>query len=76
MTTKSNFRQIQQRTLDKSEDYAQIPVNVHLTSVYDHSLHEAFSRVLRNKLMEKLAVHREFAPCFLYSQSPGPVHIP
>jgi Ras-related GTP-binding protein C/D len=53
-----NFRQIQQRTLDElldeSEDYAQIPVNFHLTSVYDHSLHEAFSRVLQNKLMESL----------------------
>ncbi|EIN09988.1 hypothetical protein PUNSTDRAFT_33989, partial [Punctularia strigosozonata HHB-11173 SS5] len=53
-----NFRQIQQRTLDElldeSEDYAQIPVNFHLTSVYDHSLHEAFSRVLQNKLVESL----------------------
>ena len=46
-----NFRHIQQRVLDElldeSPEYEQIPINFHLTSIYDHSLHEAFSRVLQ-----------------------------
>jgi Ras-related GTP-binding protein C/D len=44
------YRQIQQRVLydlsDISEDYEQIPINFALTSVFDHSIHEAFSRIL------------------------------
>ncbi|KAI0072758.1 hypothetical protein K474DRAFT_1650502 [Panus rudis PR-1116 ss-1] len=51
------FRLIQQHVseelLDISEDYEQIPINFHLTSIYDHSLHEAFSRVL-HKLIDSL----------------------
>ncbi|KAI0685969.1 Gtr1/RagA G protein conserved region-domain-containing protein [Cytidiella melzeri] len=46
-----NFRHIQQRVLDElldeSPEYEQIPINFHLTSIYEHSLHEAFSRVLQ-----------------------------
>ena len=49
--TTENFRHIQQRVLDElldeSPEYEQIPINFHLTSIYDHTLHEAFSRVLQ-----------------------------
>ncbi|KAJ8508958.1 hypothetical protein ONZ45_g8817 [Pleurotus djamor] len=41
---------------DSPEDgpnYEQVQLNFHLTSVYDHSLHEAFSRVL-HKLLDSL----------------------
>lgn len=52
-----NFRHIQQRVIDElfdtSQDYEQMPVNFHLTSVYDHSIREAFSRVL-HKLIDSL----------------------
>ncbi|KIP01505.1 hypothetical protein PHLGIDRAFT_80485, partial [Phlebiopsis gigantea 11061_1 CR5-6] len=45
-----NFRLFQQRVSDElidiSPEYEQIPIEFHLTSIYDHSLHEAFSRVL------------------------------
>lgn len=52
-----NFRQIHERVsdrlLDISPDYEQVQLNFHLTSVYDHSLHEAFSKVL-HKLIDTL----------------------
>jgi Ras-related GTP-binding protein C/D len=52
-----NFRHIQQRVIDElfdtSQEYEQMPVNFHLTSVYDHSIREAFSRVL-HKLIDSL----------------------
>ncbi|KAI0046591.1 Gtr1/RagA G protein Gtr2 [Auriscalpium vulgare] len=52
-----NFRHIQQRVIDElldiSSDYEQMPLNFYLTSVYDHSTHEAFSRVL-HKLIDSL----------------------
>ncbi len=52
-----NFRQINERVTDRlldiSPDYEQMPLNFHLTSVYDHTLHEAFSRVL-HKLIDSL----------------------
>lgn len=52
-----NFRQIHERVsdrlLDISPDYEQVQLNFHLTSVYDHSLHEAFSKVL-HKLIDSL----------------------
>ncbi|KAM6504488.1 Gtr1/RagA G protein Gtr2 [Amanita muscaria] len=52
-----NFRQIHERVSDRlfdiSSEYEQIQLNFHLTSVYDHSLHAAFSRVL-HKLIESL----------------------
>ncbi|EIW84298.1 Gtr1 raga G protein Gtr2 [Coniophora puteana RWD-64-598 SS2] len=52
-----NFRQIQERVTerlaDESPEYEQVALNFHLTSVYDHSLQEAFSRVL-HKLIDSL----------------------
>jgi len=52
-----NFRQIHERVsdrlLDISPEYEQVQLNFHLTSVYDHSLHEAFSKVL-HKLVDCL----------------------
>ena len=52
-----NLRLIQQRVTDElidiSPEYEQIPIEFHLTSIYDHSLHEAFSRVL-HKLIPPL----------------------
>lgn len=52
-----NFRQIHERVsdrlLDISAEFEQVQLNFHLTSVYDHSLHEAFSKVL-HKLIDSL----------------------
>ncbi|KAH7884396.1 Gtr1/RagA G protein conserved region-domain-containing protein [Phlebopus sp. FC_14] len=52
-----NFRQIHERVMDRladeSPEYEQVPLNFHLTSVYDHSLQEAFSRVL-HKVIDSL----------------------
>jgi len=52
-----NFRQIQERVTDRLLDlapgYENIQPNFYLTSIYDHSLHEAFSRVL-HKLIDSL----------------------
>lgn len=52
-----NFRQIHERVSDRLQDllpdYDLNPLDFHLTSVYDHSLHEAFSRVL-HKLIGSL----------------------
>jgi Ras-related GTP-binding protein C/D len=57
MPVLENFRHIQQRVIDElfdtSQEYEQMPVNFHLTSVYDHSIREAFSRVL-HKLIDSL----------------------
>jgi Ras-related GTP-binding protein C/D len=57
MPISENFRHIQQRVIDElfdtSQEYEQMPVNFHLTSVYDHSIREAFSRVL-HKLIDSL----------------------
>ncbi|KAI0671401.1 Gtr1/RagA G protein conserved region-domain-containing protein [Trametes maxima] len=52
-----NFRHIQERVLYElgfvNAEYEQIPINFQLTSIYDHSLHDAFSRVL-HKLIDSL----------------------
>ncbi|KAF8632193.1 hypothetical protein AX15_001959 [Amanita polypyramis BW_CC] len=69
-----NFRQIHERVsdrlLDISSEYEQIPLNFHLTSVYDHSLHAAFSRVL-HKLVVSLPYFEEMLNVFCAnSQSP------
>ncbi|CDO74479.1 hypothetical protein BN946_scf184979.g34 [Trametes cinnabarina] len=52
-----NFREIQQRVSSElafiNFEYEQIPINFQLTSIYDHSLHDAFSRVL-HKLIDSL----------------------
>ncbi|KAH9481309.1 GTP-binding protein gtr2 [Psilocybe cubensis] len=69
-----NFRQIHERVsdrlLDMSPEYEQMQLNFHLTSVYDHSLHEAFSRVL-HKLIDSLPFLEELLNVFCAnSQSP------
>jgi Ras-related GTP-binding protein C/D len=52
-----NFRQIHERVMDRladeSPEYEQVPLNFHLTSVYDYSLQDAFSRVI-HKLIDSL----------------------
>ncbi|KIM40025.1 hypothetical protein M413DRAFT_19697 [Hebeloma cylindrosporum] len=62
-----NFRQIHERVsdrlLDISPEYEQMQLNFHLTSVYDHSLHEAFSRVL-HKLIQSLPFLEELLNVF------------
>ena len=62
-----NFRQIHERVsdrlLDISPAYEQMQLNFHLTSVYDHSLHEAFSKVL-HKLIESLPFLEELLNVF------------
>ncbi|KAG6862513.1 hypothetical protein C0995_000061 [Termitomyces sp. Mi166 len=69
-----NFRQIHERVsdrlLDISTEYEQVQLNFHLTSVYDHSLHEAFSKVL-HKLIESLPYLEDLLNVFCAnSQSP------
>ncbi|KAF8969163.1 Gtr1/RagA G protein conserved region-domain-containing protein [Flammula alnicola] len=69
-----NFRQIHERVsdrlLDMSPEYEQMQLNFHLTSIYDHSLHEAFSRVL-HKLIESLPYLEELLNVFCANcQSP------
>jgi len=69
-----NFRQIHERVsdrlLDISPDYEQVQLNFHLTSVYDHSLHEAFSKVL-HKLIDSLPYLEDLLNVFCAnSQSP------
>lgn len=62
-----NFRQIHDRVsdrlLDVSPDYEQTQLNFHLTSIYDHSLHEAFARVL-HKLIDSLPYLEELLNVF------------
>ena len=52
-----NFRHIQARVLSDlsyvDAEYETIPINFQLTSIFDHSLHDAFSRVL-HKLIDSL----------------------
>jgi len=50
-----NFKHIQQRVLEELDDYefGHIPVNFYLTSIYDHSLQDAFSKVV-HKLIDSL----------------------
>lgn len=56
-TETENFRQIHERVMDRlvdeSPEYEQVPLNFHLTSVYDYSLQDAFSRVI-HKLIDSL----------------------
>ncbi|ETW83304.1 hypothetical protein HETIRDRAFT_54348, partial [Heterobasidion irregulare TC 32-1] len=62
-----NFRHIQQRfwdeLLDTSYDYEQMLVNFYLTSVYEHSIHDGFSRVL-HKLIDSLPSIEELLNTF------------
>lgn len=69
-----NFRQIQERVTDRLLDlapgYENIQPNFYLTSIYDHSLHEAFSRVL-HKLIDSLPYLEDMLNVFCAnSQSP------
>ena len=50
-----NFKHIQQRVLEELDDYefGYVPVGFHLTSIYDHSLQDAFSKVVQ-KLIDSL----------------------
>ncbi|KAI6024829.1 Gtr1/RagA G protein conserved region-domain-containing protein [Pisolithus microcarpus] len=52
-----NFRQIQERVIDRLADewpeFEQVPLNFYLTSVYDHTLQDAFSRVV-HKVIDSL----------------------
>jgi len=62
-----NFRHIQQRVLDElldvSFEYEQVPINFYLTSIHDHSLQDAFSRVL-HKLIGSLPYLEELLNVF------------
>lgn len=62
-----NFRQINERVTDRLSDisleYEQMHLNFHLTSVYDNSLHEAFSKVL-HKLIDSLPYLEELLNVF------------
>ncbi|KAF5337923.1 hypothetical protein D9758_013111 [Tetrapyrgos nigripes] len=69
-----NFRQINERVsdrlLDESPEYEQLPLNFHLTSIHDHTIHEAFSRVL-HKLIDSLPYLEDLLNVFcVNSQSP------
>ena len=70
--TSENFRHIQQRVIDElfdaSPEYEQMPVNFHLTSVYDHSIREAFSRVL-HKLIDSLPYLEDLLNVFCSASS-------
>ncbi|KAL1741036.1 Gtr1/RagA G protein conserved region-domain-containing protein, partial [Schizophyllum fasciatum] len=58
------------RLLDISALYESVPLNFHLTSIYDHSLRESFSRVL-HKLIPSLPYLEELLNVFCAnSQSP------
>ncbi|KAH7913595.1 Gtr1/RagA G protein conserved region-domain-containing protein [Hygrophoropsis aurantiaca] len=67
-----NFRQIHERVVDRladeSPEYEQVPLNFHLTSVYDHSLQEAFSRVL-HKLIDSLPYLEDLLNVFCLNTS-------
>ena len=51
------------RLLDMSQEYEQMQLNFHLTSIYDNTLHEAFSRVLQ-RLTEPLPYLEELMNVF------------
>jgi hypothetical protein len=51
------------RLVDESPEFEQFPLNFHLTSIYDHSLREAFSRVL-HKLIDSLPYLEELLNVF------------
>ena len=74
-----NFRQIHERVMDRladeSPEYEEVPLNFYLTSVYDYTLQEAFSRVI-HKLIDSLpylenllnvfcSVSPSYQPCIL-----------
>ena len=68
-----NFRQIHERVMDRladeSPEYEQVPLNFHLTSVYDFSLQDAFSRVI-HKLIDSLPYLENLLNVFCAVRSP------
>lgn len=69
-----NWRYIQQRILDElgdiSPEYEQmIPINFHLTSIHDHTLHDAFSRTL-HKSIESLPYLEDLLNVFCTVREP------
>ena len=68
-----NFRHIQSRVLSDLSflgvEYEGIPINYQLTSIYDHSLHDAFSRVL-HKLIESLPYLEDLLNVFVAVRVP------
>ncbi|KAJ7650016.1 Gtr1 raga G protein Gtr2, partial [Roridomyces roridus] len=65
-----NFRQIQERVQDHllERECEQMPYNFHLTSVYDHTLNEAFSKVLQ-KLIHSLPFLEDLLNIFCANSS-------
>ncbi|KAJ1307792.1 hypothetical protein OPQ81_001877 [Rhizoctonia solani] len=78
-----NFREIQQRIEDELYDHPSgslhtfYPISYHMTSVYDHTTHEAFSRIVQRitsqlhvaaleNLMNVLTPNCSMAKCFLF----------
>jgi len=76
--TQDNFRHIQQRVLEELDDYdfGHIPVNFYLTSIHDHSLQDAFSRVV-HKLVDSLPYIEDLLNvfCGVSAHDPGTVRI-
>ena len=54
---------MQDELADVSPEYEQINMEFYLTSIYDHSLHEAFSKVLQ-KLVDSLPAYEELINVF------------
>ncbi|TFY62586.1 hypothetical protein EVJ58_g3773 [Rhodofomes roseus] len=70
-----NWRYTQQRILDElgdiSPEYEQmIPINFHLTSIHDHTLHDAFSRTL-HKSIESLPYLEDLLNVFCTMRRPS-----
>lgn len=65
-----NYRFLQQHILDElidiSSEYEQIQMNFALTSIHDHSLHDAFSRTL-HKSIESLPYLEDLLNIFCYN---------
>lgn len=76
--TQDNFRHIQQRAQEELDDYdfGHIPVNFYLTSIHDHSLQDAFSRVV-HKLIDSLPYIEDLLNvfCGVGAQNPGAARV-
>ncbi|EGN98831.1 hypothetical protein SERLA73DRAFT_181504 [Serpula lacrymans var. lacrymans S7.3] len=59
---------VMDRLADESPEYEQVPLNFHLTSVYDHSLQDAFSHVL-HKLVDSLSFLEDLLNIFCSNTS-------
>ena len=78
-TSTENFRHIQQRVEDElaymGHEYEQIPINFQLTLIFDHSLHDAFSRVL-HKLIDCLPFLEDLLNVFVGVRRPHCMALP